>query len=86
MIPGFAIAYKDDDKNVHIYFYPGYDDNGDKIYGDIEWNTSLSYKENKKDDGAIDYIFDKKDIKTISLKLINKNDKSIKKLNFSTKI
>lgn len=85
MIPGFAIAYKDIDKNVHVYFYPGYEDNGDKIYGDIEWNTLLSYTEHKKDDGAIDYVFENKNIKNISLKLINKSNKSIKKLNFSTK-
>lgn len=84
MIPGFAIAYKDDEHNVHIYFYPGYDDQGEKIYGDIEWNTMLTYTETKKDDGAIDYMFEDKSIKSISLKLVDKKTKSSRRLNFLT--
>ena len=55
MIPGFVSAYKDNDKFVHLYFFPGIDEQNMPIYKDIDlsnknyiWQIEQALYENKR--------------------------------------
>lgn len=75
MIPGFVVPFKDKEENIHLYFYPGYDDDFNPIYKDIDWNNSqLKPEINKNIDGSKDYVFKFKNINTISCKLVKNSD------------
>lgn len=71
MIPGFVIAYRDKSNKVVLYFYPGYDDDLNKIYADID-TSKIQETCNivRLVDGAIKYTFDNSNITSITCKLI----------------
>lgn len=75
MFPGFVNAFKDNDKNVHLYFYPGLDERNKPIYRTLDLsNCEFEYKYTKNDDGSWEYVFDsstlEKPITEIRCKLI----------------
>lgn len=73
MIKGFIISYKSlEDKQIHLYFYPGIDDDNSPIYETIELTNidPHTYKERKHIDGSIEYIFSNKNIIRFHCKLI----------------
>lgn len=72
MIPGFIVPYRDKLNNVHLYFYPGYDDSGDRIYRNIVWQSErYRPKMINLEDGSIDYDFMSSNITSISCKLVS---------------
>lgn len=83
MISGFAIAYRDNNGYPVLYFYPGYDDNLNKIYADIDLSSlHQEYDWKRNDDGSIKCVFENKKIKNISCKLFNNITKETKQLSF----
>ena len=69
-IPGFVTMYKDMDEYVHLYFFPGIN-NESTIYNSIDLSdVKIQYDERKINDGAIDYKFYNKNIYKIYCKLI----------------
>jgi len=69
-IPGFVAMYKDDAEYIHLYFFPGVNNNT-TIYNSIDLSDiHIQYDETKYDDGAIDYKFYNKNIYKIYCKLI----------------
>lgn len=75
MLPGFVIPYRDATGNVHMYFYPGYDDRGRRIYRDIVWSGGTAVPvAGMMTDGARDYNFMTPGIRRISCKLVRDLD------------
>jgi len=75
MLPGFITLFKDIDGLVHLYFYKGYTENGRFYYNDLDLkkcNYNFDLKEYK--DGAKEYIFENKNIKSITCKLVSFNN------------
>jgi len=73
MIPGFVTIYIDKDKNKHLYFFPGIDDNGESIYRDIDLpNCPFKYDKVINEDFSIDYKF-YNNIKKITCNLVKIN-------------
>ena len=71
MFPGYVSIYKDKESYVHLFFFPGIDDNGQHIYKDIDFgNCTIEYTM-KHDKDARDYRFDSKKIKRIVCKLVD---------------
>ena len=61
-IPGFVTIYKDKNKFIHLYFFPGIMNNS-TIYNSIDLSDiKFKYDEVHYDDGAIDYKFYNKNI------------------------
>lgn len=73
MIDGFVTSYRDDIGYVHLYFFPGIDENGEQIYKDIGMSSSNGYDIVKYDDGAIEYILHSKNTIQIDCKLVPKD-------------
>lgn len=75
MFPGFVNAYRDNNKNVHLYFFPGIDEHGNNIYNDIDMSEYMSsYNMIKYDDNAIDICFYNNKIIRLNVKLIRNAD------------
>ena len=71
MIPGFVTAYRDDDNYVHLYFFPGIDDDDKPIYRNIDLShITIKYDINKQTDEGIDYKFYDKNIIRLHCKLL----------------
>jgi len=80
MLPGFITIFKDDDGRVHLYFYKGYTDSGKLYYNDLNLaNCKYEYEQILHDDGAYEYVFDNKNIKSMRCKLVSydRDEKSI---------
>lgn len=76
MFPGYVAIYKDKDRYVHLYFFKGIDNLGHVYYKDIDLsNCKIAYTYDIKLDGAIDYKFNSKKIKSIVCNLISYTDK-----------
>ena len=74
MIPGFVTIYTDKDNYKHLYFYPGYDDNDEPIYRNIELpNCQLKYDKILNDDLSVDYKFYDNSIIKITCNLVKLN-------------
>ena len=73
MFPGFVSIYKDENKFVHLYFFPGIDKYGKTIYRSLDLsNIKFDYKFTKnQNDNAIDYKFLERNIVKIKCKLID---------------
>lgn len=72
MFPGFVYMYKDNDDYVHLYFFSGINDNGNKIYKDIDLSSvPFKYMCNEESDLIKDYKFQNKTIIKIKCSLIN---------------
>lgn len=71
MIPGFVTAYRDNKKYVHLYFFPGLDDQGKSIYRDIDLHhLNIKYDFKRNVDNSIDYKFYNKNIVKLHCKLL----------------
>lgn len=74
MIKGFVSTYKDEDDFVHLYFFPGIDDDDNKIYNDIDLsNCGVDFVEEKFNDNACDFRFVTKNIIKITCKLVKQD-------------
>ncbi len=82
MFPGYVTIFKDDQKFIHLYFFPGIDENNNFYYRDLDLsNCKVKYKKIVNKDNSKEYIFEKKNIIKITCKLIdNKNKLHIKEL------
>lgn len=82
MFPGYVTIFKDSDKFIHLYFYPGIDDNNAFYYRDLDLsNCKVNYKQINNVDGSKEYIFENKNIIRIICKLIdNKGTLHLKEL------
>lgn len=71
MIPGFVIAYRNKNNKIVLYFYPGYTDQFEKIYADIDMSKiDEHYTVNRNIDGSVKYTFSNEQIRYIACKLI----------------
>lgn len=78
MFPGFVNTYRDDDNNIHLYFFPGIDENNNRIYNNIDMSSfRASYTMTTNDDNSQDITFDNKNIIKIHTRLIKNLDSSV---------
>ena len=72
MFQEFATAYKDKNNKVHLFFFPGLDDNNKNIWKKIDLSkVDLEYEKIDYDDGSEEFIFEREDISKITCKLID---------------
>lgn len=81
MFPGFATLFKDNENKVHLFFFPGINENGSFIYHDIG-DIDDEYDIKNHDDGSKEFIFKRKGLKKIICKFI-KDDNSIDYFTFT---
>lgn len=73
MFPGYVTIYKDIDEFIHLYFYPGIDNEGEFYYRDLDLTgCNVEYREIINDDNSKEYIFINKKIIRVICKLIDK--------------
>lgn len=76
MFPGFVNAYRDINKNVHLYFFPGIDEQGHNIYNKIDMSEYMSnYDIKENTDKSIDICFYNNKIIRLNVKLIRNDNK-----------
>ena len=79
MVPAFVNMKKDNDGFIHLYFFPGVDDNENPIYRDMDLsNIPFTYSCVNKEDSSIDYKFDNKSICKIHCKLVPTGNGEVK--------
>lgn len=72
MFPEFATVYRDSENKIHLYVFPGIDDNGKQIYRNMDLNNiNAEYKYVKNDDKSYDFIFSDVNIKHIECSMIH---------------
>ncbi len=77
MFPGFVTIYKDKENHVHLYFFPGIDENDKPFYRDLDLSKcSCTFTEQTTDDGGKDYVFDNPRIIKFVCKLIDNQGQS----------
>lgn len=75
MIDGFVVAYKDKEGFVHLYFYPGINEDGRPVYRDIDLSACrIKYTKTKYTDNAVDYKFFDKRVYKLNCKLLDFNN------------
>lgn len=73
LFPGFVTSFRDEENKIHLYFYPGIDNFNQYYYNTLDLSkTNVKYIEEKRDDGAIEFIFLQKNIVKITCCLITK--------------
>lgn len=76
MFPGYVTMFKDEHELIHLYFFPGIDDDGKYYYRDLDLsNCQVKYSESINEDGSKEYIFENKNIVKIVCKLIDNRGK-----------
>ena len=71
MFPEFASVYRDKNQKVHLYVFPGIDDDGKQLYKNIDLNNiKLDYKYIKNSDKSYDFVFEK-NLKSLSCSMVN---------------
>ena len=77
MFPGFITLFKDDEAFIHLYFFKGLKDDGKSYYNDLDLSKcKYEFKKIDYDDGAIEYIFANKNIKSMKCNLVTYNGKT----------
>lgn len=72
MFPGYAMVFKDDLGLIHLYFYPGIDDEGNLYYRDLDLsNCNIKYEKIINEDNSKEYIFEKINILKITCRLLD---------------
>lgn len=72
MFPGFVTIYKDKKGFVHLYFFPGIDENDKHFYKDLDLSKcQCNYTEYETSDLGKEFIFENKRIFKIVCKLID---------------
>lgn len=83
MFPEFATVYRDKQNQVHLYVFPGIDDEGRQIYRNMDLNNiNLEYKYTKNDDKSFDFII-LSPIKKLTCTMIHNKTGNIKKFTFN---
>lgn len=81
IFPGFVTIYKDTNKFIHLYFFPGITEMGLPFFNILDLsNCAVTYKEIHHSDNSIEYIFDNKHIIKIACKLVASNNKTYTKI------
>ena len=82
MFPGYATVFKDSLDFIHLYFFPGIDDDGNLFYRDLDLsNCTVKYEKISHEDNSKEYIFEKSKIVKITCKLLdNKGNLHIEEL------
>lgn len=82
MFPGFVTIFKDKDKNIHLYFFPGIDEDDKPFYRDLDLSKcGCTYTEHETFGLGKEFIFENKRICKIVCKLIdNKGNTHLKEL------
>ena len=72
IFPGYITLFKDSEGFIHLYFFPGIDDNETFYYKDLDLSKcNVKYSETINDDSSKEYIFENKNIIKIVCKLID---------------
>lgn len=59
MFPEFATTFRDENNKVHLYIFPGIDENRKQIYKNLDLSTiKAKYEFIKKSDNATEFIFE----------------------------
>jgi len=75
MLPGFVNIYRDEKKFIHVFFFPGLDDDNIPIYKNIDMSScKYEYEEEFNSDNSIDIKLMNKKIIKIHCKLISNTD------------
>lgn len=78
MFPGFVNTYKDKQNEVHLFFFPGIDEDGTNVYNNIDMSSfSSAYNMTTNPDNSVDIQFHNKNIIKIHVKLIKNSDSSV---------
>lgn len=86
MLPSFITSYIDNKGYIHLYFYPGLDDDLDNIYENVKLETgNIKYIEIPHVDGSVEFKLLNKNIIKFHCKLINKKTKEIEYKNINVK-
>lgn len=73
MFPGFVSLYKNIDKKVSLYFFPGLTDEGKPIYMALDLTAlNYDYTFTKLDDNAVVYTFNDININKVTAKLVDR--------------
>jgi hypothetical protein len=79
MFPGFITLYKDDNDYVHLFFYKGLTDNNTFYYNDLDLSAlergGYTHKTVNYNDNSKEYIFDNKNIRSMTCNLSTYNGK-----------
>ena len=74
MLPGFITLFKDKNGIVHLYFYKGLTDTNVVYYNDLDLSSvkksGYKYRLINYDEYSKEFIFDNKNIRGMSCKLI----------------
>lgn len=74
MFPGYVTIFKDNEQFIHLYFYPGIDENDNFYYRDLDLsNCNINFTKNVNNDGSTEYVFENQKILKIVCKLIDNN-------------
>lgn len=74
MLPGFVTLFKDKNHKVHLFFFPGLDEESNSIFRTLDLSkTGVEYEKIKFEDGAEEFIFDREDILKITCKLVDRS-------------
>jgi hypothetical protein len=85
MFPEFATTYKDENGFIHLYVFPGIDDDGKQIYRNMDLkNINIEYKYTKNNDKSYDFIF-LEPLKRLTCTMIHSKTGDIKKFSFDIK-
>ena len=76
MLPAFITSYIDNKGYIHLYFYPGLDDNLETIYENVKLETgNIKYIETSHIDGATEFKLLNKKIIKFHCKLVYRKTK-----------
>lgn len=79
MIPGFITLFKDNIEKIHLYFFKGLTDDNKFYYNDLNLSAldknGYTYSIINYNDNSKEYIFNNKNIKSMTCKLISYNGK-----------
>jgi len=77
MLPGFVDIYRDKKNFIHVFFFPGLDDEDIPIYKDIDMSScNYKFEEIEHTDKSLDIKFMNTKIIKIYCKLISYKDNS----------
>lgn len=83
MFKEFATVYRDNNNKVHLYVFPGIDNNGKQLYRNMDLNNiNVKYKFTKNEDKSYDFIFEDTNIKNLTCTMIHNKTNIIKTFKF----
>jgi len=84
MLPGYITLFKDKNRFVHLFFYKGLTEENTYYYNDLDLSTiqksGYTYSIIRYSDYATEYIFDNKNIKSMTCNLRSFNNKNFSKI------